>query len=486
MKNKRKVITFYPNGEYYFHKGLKAYEQKDLKRSKKYLQRAVRFEPYEPDYLCQLAAVLAELEDYEASNALLEKVVSEIDADITECYFFKANNYVHLGRFDEARKEVLNYMTRDADGEFMNEARELLELIEEEAPAPEPEHERARRMLQKGEYRKAVEYLSGVIGENPRYWEAYNGLALGHFYLQNYRHAIEILEYVLKQQPGNVHALCNLAVFYQQLDEEKKCAEAVAKLKRIYPLSGEEQVRLGSTFMLLGEYDAAFRWLKTAEKNGAAHEGPFRYWLAVSSYFSGRLKQAEKYWPSLSDWPQHDRSPLQFGAVREMFAEETAGENTLLRRLLHELLHKGRRMEERCFALFALARFGDEEAIRQFCDGRRETETALLAEIAAELIGEGNGFLQSPLDILRQVEKECNHGQPIVDQFPLYWHWLQYCFLQPGEKRFAEPRIWVAVLHYLLEKKRDARTTQKSVANRYGVSAATLGRYARKLGMWRD
>ena len=37
--DKVKIFHFIPTGEYYFHKGLKAYERFDIKQAKKYLMR---------------------------------------------------------------------------------------------------------------------------------------------------------------------------------------------------------------------------------------------------------------------------------------------------------------------------------------------------------------------------------------------------------------------------------------------------------------
>ena len=48
---------------------------------------------------------------------------------MTECYYFLANNYAHLGLFTEAYKHARLYLELDQMGEFSEDAEELLELI---------------------------------------------------------------------------------------------------------------------------------------------------------------------------------------------------------------------------------------------------------------------------------------------------------------------------------------------------------------------
>ncbi|MFD1910572.1 tetratricopeptide repeat protein [Paenibacillus rhizoplanae] len=44
---------------------------------------------------------------------------------------------------------------------------------------------------------------------------AHNNLALAHFYMGRFAKAKACLNEVLRQDPGNLHALCNMAIFLQ-------------------------------------------------------------------------------------------------------------------------------------------------------------------------------------------------------------------------------------------------------------------------------
>ncbi|MDV2888584.1 tetratricopeptide repeat protein, partial [Alkalihalophilus pseudofirmus] len=44
-KQKGKIVSFVPTGEYYFKKGIKAYHRRDFQKAKRYLGRALQLEP---------------------------------------------------------------------------------------------------------------------------------------------------------------------------------------------------------------------------------------------------------------------------------------------------------------------------------------------------------------------------------------------------------------------------------------------------------
>ena len=182
------VLTFHPTGEYYFNKGLKAYHQRDLYKAKKLLERALYLEPAEPLIACQLSIIYTDLGEYSESNKLLENIVADLDPFMTECHYFLANNYAHLGMFKEAYKHANEYLQKDKLGEFAEDAEDLVDLILFENDETEEslfeqdsliqEQEKARAYLESGNFKKAIEVLNDTIQEHPEFWFAYNNLTL--------------------------------------------------------------------------------------------------------------------------------------------------------------------------------------------------------------------------------------------------------------------------------------------------------------------
>jgi tetratricopeptide (TPR) repeat protein len=190
---KGKILSFVPNGEYYFTKGIKAYHRRDFKKAKKYLGRAMQLEPGEPMITCQLAIVSTELGEFENSNTLLHLILEDLDEEMAECHYFLANNYAHMGFFKDAYHHANMYLELEPNGDFSEDTEDLLELLSFEAEGLEDElyeqddlmtkQEQARELLESGNFPKAIELLKIVIKEFPEYWSAYNNLALAYFYL---------------------------------------------------------------------------------------------------------------------------------------------------------------------------------------------------------------------------------------------------------------------------------------------------------------
>lgn len=161
-----KIFSFHPTGEYYFNKGLKAYHQQDLYKAKKYLERAQDLESLEPMIACQLAIVCTDLGEYTYSNTILNNIITNLDPYMNECHYFLANNYAHLGMFKETYKHANEYLRKEIDGEFVDDAEDLLDLITFESNETEEslfeqdslinEQEKAREYLAAGNYEKQL------------------------------------------------------------------------------------------------------------------------------------------------------------------------------------------------------------------------------------------------------------------------------------------------------------------------------------------
>lgn len=300
------LLSFSPTGEYYFTKGIKAYQQRDYYKAMKYLQRALQLEPGEPMIACQLAIILSEVGQYNESNALLHTILEEWDEEMVECHYFLANNYAHLGLFKDAHHHAEIYMKLEGDGEFAEDAEDLLDLITLEAEdlgEDMYEHddlmikqEGARELLESGKFAEAIEQLEEVIAEYPEYWPAYNNLSLAYFYSDEKAKASDLLTEVLERSPGNLHALCNKTIFAFYEKDLQLLKLMKDGLLKVMPMSFEHQLKLGTTFALIGEYEASYRWLKRLYKIGIEGDSAFYYWLSLSAYKTEKRVTAEKAW----------------------------------------------------------------------------------------------------------------------------------------------------------------------------------------------
>ena len=483
-QTKGKILSFNPTGEYYFTKGLKAYHKRDLKRAKKYIQRAMQLEPDEPMIVCQLAIICSETGEYHYANQLLHKILEELDADMVECHYFLANNYAHLGFFKDAYRHANIYLDFEEDGEFADDAIDLLEVLTLEAEEMDEElyedeelitkQEQARELLESGHFPKAVEILNSVIVDYPEYWSAYNNLALAYFYLGETQKSAEILEKVFKENPGNLHALCNKLVFafYERNFKEVNVMKEI--LKKIKPLSFEHQFKLGATFALIGEYEAAFSWLRKLEKKGFDGDGAFYYWLSYAAYFTGREQLAHSAWEKAV---KLNPEKVGFEPWNDEKTSHDGFENhytSILKKLSSDYI------EERFFALFLTSisyrkedLFGTEEINQNKKFSHLERE--YLSFIRAENKSNQMNIIAAHKTAELLYEKYHPIGTVEVGLF-LMWFSI-YVEIVNHNLPLKNHHAWAAAVEYVWRKLRGEKESQQKMASDYHISSSTLSKY---------
>ncbi|MBM7661531.1 tetratricopeptide (TPR) repeat protein [Bacillus mesophilus] len=301
-REKAVVIPFHLDGDYFYKKGLRAYRNRDFERSIQLLKRAHELEPEEPIILCQLAAVLSEIGEYQTSTEYLRIVINELDPEMVECYYFIANNFAHLGLFQEAKRNALKYMELSPDGEFIEDTEDLLEVLSLDSDEEEDEddiiflQDHARDLMEKGQFQEAIEILHELIDGHPQFWSAYNNLALSQFYMGKTDEALKTIEDVLVKNPGNLHAMCNKVVIHFYLRNDEVVNNLIDHLKVVHPMLMEHRYKLGATFGMVGRFDLSLQWLLSLKKAGYDGDATYYYWLTHAAYHMKHEQVAQYSW----------------------------------------------------------------------------------------------------------------------------------------------------------------------------------------------
>lgn len=487
-KSKGQILSFIPTGEYYFNKGLKAFHHRDYKSSLKYFNRALQLDPGDPIIVCQLAIVYTELGDYKKAIELLHSILEELDPemDMVECHYFLANNYAHLGYFKDAYSHATLYLDLEPDGEFVEEAEELLEILSLETDEIDEElyeqddlinkQENARQLLEAGKFEEAIEILTEVVEEFPEYWSAYNNLALAHFYLGEVKKANDFLELVMERNPGNLHALCNKLVFAYFQKQEKEVQELIEGLKKVNPISWEHQFKLGATFALIGEYEPAYRWFRKLYKLGYAGDGPYYYWFSYSAYFTGNEQTARKLWDKVVEIsPEREGLEPWNKSLNKTEGLEDQDE-AIIEKLDSEY------MEERLFALFLISLSEQKETLLSAKELVNNTifssiERQYLSMVKAESKVENEQLIVAH----ETAEILYEQHQPIgTVESGLYLLWFSVSIEMIKEKVLINnKKALAAAIVYLWKKLRNEKYSQKKAAQEYGLSASTLQKYVK-------
>ncbi|TDL32541.1 tetratricopeptide repeat protein [Jeotgalibacillus sp. S-D1] len=464
------LYPFNPTSENYYQKGMAKYQQGQLNKALKYLKRAQELEPEEPMVPFQMAIIETEIGEFTQSNERLKQILTTLDPSMTEVHYFMANNFAHLGLFQEAYKHATAYLDMNEDGEFVEDAEDLLELLSLEEDEEWDDdldqdelimhQEKAGQLLAEGKFKEAIELLEEVVERFPDYWSAYNNLALAYFYFGETEQATALLTEVLNRNPGNLHALCNLAVFYHYQERTDELEQLMDALEHVRPFLFEHRFKLGATFALVGRHKKAYGWLKSLVKRGFEGDAGFYFWLSHSAWHSGHEKVSADAWKRvLSEQP--DKEGL----------EPWNGEKIERNDILSDSMYP----EERMFVLYK-----DAKTNPSSLNNIPDYLTAIELEYAALLRSDKIPKPKTPIARAHQVACELSQSYDVNIQshHGLFYMWFHIVYYgMEDEYRFKNIAALSAAIEYLWKKVRAEKVTQQEMADKYNVTVSTIRRY---------
>ncbi|WP_339288770.1 tetratricopeptide repeat protein [Paenibacillus sp. FSL E2-0201] len=544
------VIPVTLNANFFFERAVRSLDRFQYDKALKNFRKAVEYEPENPVNHCNVAGVLSEMGNYEASNDILTHVLENIDPGMTECYFYMANNFANMESYEEAERSLVTYLEEDVNGEFLAESEELMELLQYELDRPAPlirirsregviEHERARALLEEGKFTQAVTLLEEIVSNTPDFLAAHNNLALAYFYMGRFTKAKECIMRVLEQDSGNLHALCNLAIFLQYEGDRGQLAGLLRLLETTIPFHQEHLFKMATTMGILGRHRTAYghfrRLLKDEEVGGdaslyhycaaaASNSGLYteaqRCWQkaakldpesAVPRFFLAQLQQAQGEGKVLSPISYNYQLPFQeqlklWKDNKGSFAEEVRN-NPLLRSSFFWALRYGDANTK--LQVTEALRWIEDEEMSEILQGllkqqplqeEKLQEAALLS--LQRLIGsvpEENVLQEAketPTARLKGLPDWREDWQKVIDQTVSMMDrrfdavqkkdaellWKQFVSsIYPDVPFIRQTEGWCAALEYLIAKMHNLPVTYREVAQRYNVSVSMVSRYARRI-----
>lgn len=499
MENKRRkpikenVVSFIPTGEYYYQKALQALNREQFEKAHRYLKRAAELSPDDPLILMQLAIVEMELENYDLALELLQSAHS-LDPNETEIVFFLAEVNAHLGLIVDARKYAKKYTEMDINGVYAEEAMEIIDFTEQEDwPVSEDDsfdsdvlyiQEKARRMMEQGNFEQAVEVLEKLLGENPEFWAAHNNLALAYFYIGEVDQAKALLHHVLEENTGNLHALCNLTVVHYYEKNDKELNYLLSMLSKIQPYLIEHRYKLGATFALVGRYEEAFKWLRSLQKKGYEGDPGFYFWLSHSAYFSGHEQIARNTWKLLIQLDS-DKEGLEPWSGQQLGDPLKGMEHN--RDFIVEKLENAYR-NERMFGLYLLGKTSHKQEILAHpewikVESYSSMEKWLLAHSLGHDFEVKDASERSFMRAVEATEIIYQKHMPVTSDGSFLFQMWFVLIERAIDKGYAfkNPKALAASADYMFQSSRGKGITKKAIAADYDVTTATLTKYVNEL-----
>ncbi|MHB8061834.1 MAG: tetratricopeptide repeat protein [Ruminiclostridium sp.] len=199
MKNNLLSIDQYRNNpEFYFSKGLRCANKKNLSDAFKNLQKALVLEPDNCEYKFNTACFLSEMQRPKDANRIFNDILLNLDPTMYDCYFGLGCNSFELGDSEKAAEYFEKYLYFDNDGEFSEEVAEMifyLKLYDDIShddgfkKRSNNSFRNAKRYLQENRLKNATRELCKAINSNPFNVRARNLLTLTLMGQKNYNRA---------------------------------------------------------------------------------------------------------------------------------------------------------------------------------------------------------------------------------------------------------------------------------------------------------
>ncbi|HHW47385.1 MAG TPA: tetratricopeptide repeat protein [Clostridiaceae bacterium] len=242
-KDINNIVRYRRDPDVYFRVGLRYAEKHRFYDAKRFFEKAAKDEPFNADYQFNLACILSELKETRKSNKILKEIIREIDPTLAECYFGIACNYFELGNLKKAREYLEKYIQLDINGEFVDEAYDILYYLQlydsEEGTSRQREKtvtrlaNEGRKLLDEGLYNEACQKFEKAVEFEPCLVGPRNDLAIACFLSGNIDRAVSLASSVIKLDPNNLLANSSLALFYARgkyIEQYKKQLEILAGL----------------------------------------------------------------------------------------------------------------------------------------------------------------------------------------------------------------------------------------------------------------
>ncbi|MDF2520362.1 MAG: hypothetical protein K0R84_990 [Clostridia bacterium] len=179
-------------------------------------------------------------------------------------------------------------MIKDANNNLDDEELERIYAIEEQAISH----------LEKRQYKEAAEKFEQVVTLLPNAVPARNNLSLSYYYLGDTQKAIEFAREVLSYEKYNIHANCNIAIFYRKLGLDNWVEKQIKEIKKISTDNPEYLYKIADTLGLLEKHTDAYKVYKKL-LSVEADNTLYTHYAAVAAFNSGKYNDSIKHWKRL-------------------------------------------------------------------------------------------------------------------------------------------------------------------------------------------
>ncbi len=299
------MLSFEQNGDFYLRSGMTKLDKNDLLGAMASYRTALDKDPENPEIILAIAEILTSMQRYDESNRLLMSRFA-VGERPPEAFFGMGCNFMAQREYNQARMSFDHYLDVEPDGEFAYSAYEMAESIDNgsaqtfggELDKAKESTEIARRMMEREDFPGAIAVLEKLIAEQPELTAPRNHLALAYYCVHDYDKATEQVGQVLRKDPSDIQAHCNLAVFMRGAKDDLGLKRQVEYLKSLHTDDLDDMNHIGVTLMEVREFEAAIPIFKKIQQS-RPYEAGVLHRLALCHYHTGDYPAAVKLYDKL-------------------------------------------------------------------------------------------------------------------------------------------------------------------------------------------
>ncbi len=260
MKNNLLSIEEYRNNpEFYFSKGLRYANRKNLEDAYKNLVKALELDPDNSEYKFNMACFLSELKRPNEANRMFMDILLNFEPTMYDCFFGLGCNNFEVEDNKKAAEYFEKYLYFDGDGEFSEEVSEMILYLK---LYNEISHDnrflnisgsnlkKALKSLDNNDGEKAIYYLYKSVISNPLNLEARNLLTMELMEQQQYVRAGYINSSVLNVSGEDTWANC-LRIYILYNAKKQRKADRLLEILPFRNIDSREELLCVSTTLIV-------------------------------------------------------------------------------------------------------------------------------------------------------------------------------------------------------------------------------------------
>lgn len=299
MKSKLLNLDEYRNNpEFYFYKGLRLANKKNISAAYKNLVKASILEPGNSEYKFNMACFLSELQQPREANRIFNDILLNYAPTLYDCYFGLGCNYLELGDIEKAAENFDKYLYFDDDGEFSQEVQEMLFYLKlynnishdnKFIELSKSNLKRAKKSLKEAKTDIAINQLYRSIAYNPLNIEARNLITLALMENGQYRRAEYINITVRDCYAGDIWANCLCIYILSNAGKQSRVNKFIEILVMSDIDDRDDLFSIATTLMVFNKIGQLVRFL---QKNIVKHCDSLIYSILLLGYIL--LKDKDK------------------------------------------------------------------------------------------------------------------------------------------------------------------------------------------------